>query len=709
MQSCHTPGQTLAELARFCQIETGYQDVSGRYHEATVEALLYVLSQLGVPLRGPQEAAAALREQQNHHSQQIMPPVSVMWGHGAISLPVTLPAVLVGRQLAVRLELEDGRVRHYTWRSGEAIRLSPPEAAQKHLITLSLEIAGRLPYGYHRLYLEMAGQFAETCLIVAPRRAYAPSSAEGKTWGVFLPLYALWSERSWGSGNFNDLGDLMAWTGHQGGRVVGTLPFLAAFMDKAEGYSPYTPASRLAWNEYYLDMAALPEFACCPAARAIYGERGFQEDLRVLRNFPLIDYNTGTRLRRRILEATAQYCEENSRGQEELATFAAAHPLAADYAVFRATRETRNQDWPEWPGPLREGKLGSGDYEEKAFRYHLYAQMRAQQQIEAVAARGQDNQVRLYLDMPLGVHPAGYDVWRHQGIYLPDVSVGAPPDAIFSGGQNWNFPPLHPGRLRQQRYEYYRACLRHQMRYAGVLRLDHVMGLHRLFWIPRGMTACEGIYVRYPAAEFYAILSLESWRHRCLVLGEDLGTVPPDVRPAMAERGIFRMYVLQYEFNQGKGQPLGPVAAPAVAALNTHDMPPWAAFWAGRDLVTRTGLGLLSNVAAALEYRRRLSLQETLVGYLQRRGRTAPGNKGAVFLDSVLAFLGRSRARLVLVNLEDLWGETQAQNVPGTGVAYGNWRHRARYSLEYFTTLSRVTDRLKGLRRARPREGFPNK
>jgi len=376
--------------------------------------------------------------------------------------------------------------------------------------------------------------------------------------------------------------------------------------------------------------------------------------------------------------------------------------MVESYARFRATHEKLRTPWQSWPQPLREGILNEGDYDEQARRYHLYGQWLANQQIQALSKSARRENLQLYFDLPLGVHPNGYDVWHERSLFVPHLSAGAPPDAVFTKGQNWEFPPLHPERIREQGYHYTIAYLRHHLQHAGILRIDHVMGLHRLFCIPNGMEASEGTYIRYRDEELYAILALESHRNQAILVGEDLGTVPTYVRSKMAHHKVHRMYVVQYELASNSVRTLPPVPHNVVASLNTHDMYPFASFWHGLDIEDRLALGLLDKRDAELERKARRSTKRATVRFLQNEGllkRRATDTKAV--LRASLAFLSGSRARIVVVNLEDLWLETQPQNVPGTGEERPNWRRKARYSFEAFCQLPEVNDILREIDRLR--------
>jgi 4-alpha-glucanotransferase len=357
-----------------------------------------------------------------------------------------------------------------------------------------------------------------------------------------------------------------------------------------------------------------------------------------------------------------------------------------------------------------DGVLTAGDYLEEPKQYHLYVQWLAHQQMEGVSATARKKNIKLYLDLPLGVHPDGYDVWRERRAFILETTVGAPPDAVFTRGQNWDFPPMHPERIREQGYRYLRACLRHQLRRAGILRIDHVMGLHRLFCIPHGMDASRGVYLHYRAEELYAILALESYYHKAIIVGEDLGTVPDYVRPAMKKRGFRGMYVLHYELASKPEKGGLPVPPDSVASLNTHDMPPFASFWEGRDIPQRRELGLLDEKGVRRERVDRQNMIEALEASLQRQGWL---KKSAVdtytIFKACLSFLAGSQAQIALVNLEDLWLEVQPQNIPSIIDEYPNWRRKARYSFEEFCRMPQVLDILRTISRLRLQSGKPRR
>ena len=696
----------LHRLARLYGIKTAYYDVTHSWRSASLESLLAVLRGLGSPVNSLEDVPSAWREHRQTLWQRCLEPVSVAWNGEPLLIEVRLPARIADARLAGHLRLETGEQLSWEWYGKEQPVLKTAEVEGVQYVVKQLPLPSGLPLGYHRFILEVPGGPAETFIIAAPLKAYAPPKGLGdRGWGVFIPLYALYGDGSWGSGNFSDLEALLTWVAGMGGSALATLPLLPTFLDEPFEPSPYTPVSRLLWNEFYLDIDRVSELQKCPQAQAILSSSAFQAEIEARRSSSLVDYRALMALKRRVLEELSQCCfAEGSERLESLQRFAETHPVVEDYARFRATVESRHTSWPSWPQPLREGVLKDGDYDEARKRYHLYGQWLAHQQVQALSGKAREQGVGLHLDLPLGVHPEGYDVWRNQGLFVQEASAGAPPDIIFTRGQNWKFLPLHPERLRQQGYSYYIACLRHHLQHAGMLRIDHVMGFHRLFWIPKGMEASQGLYVRYRAEEFYAILALESHRNRAVIVGEDLGMVPPEVRPAMSRHGLYRMYIVNYELASNPERALRAVPPKVVASINTHDMSPFAAFWEDRDIQDRGGLGLLGEVDAQREMEHRRAIKEALVSFLQRKGWLGESGAGSqAVLRAVLAFLSASPARVVLVNLEDLWQEVLPQNIPGTVEEAPNWRRKARYTHDVFCRLPQVVDTLREVNRIRKR------
>jgi 4-alpha-glucanotransferase len=538
-------------------------------------------------------------------------------------------------------------------------------------------------------------------VISAPKRCYTGQPGVPPGWGVFLPLYALNSKKSWGAGDFSDLSSLATWTASMGGSLVATLPLLAAFLDEPFEPSPYSPASRLFWNEFYVDPRATPEFLESEA-RSLAASSEFQTEIESLRGQTEVSYKRVMAMKRRVLELQADRCLALEGRRSQFEQFAKERPELEDYALFRAVTDRRRETWHHWPAALRDGAITEADYDASDRLYHLYSQFLVHEQLSCLRDGADKAGVRLYFDLPLGSNSAGFDVWRERDAFATALSAGAPPDALFALGQDWGFPPPHPENTRLSGYRHWRAVLANMMRYGRALRIDHIMGLHRLYCISHGMGAREGVYVRYRADELYAVLSLESHRHKAIIVGEDLGTVPRYVRPTMGRHAVHRTYVVQYETSFD--DPLPEPSRMSVATVNTHDMPPFAAFWSGLDVDDRLDLQLMTKEQAETERKSRAALRAVLVTKLKSHGLLkSSGASAGEILQAILVALGRSPARQVIVNLEDLWLETRSQNVPGTVEERVNWRRKAACTLEEIMQGEGVVSAVRLVDKARKR------
>ena len=682
----------LAALAESQGLQTSYVDIHGTRQQASGHRVVQILRALG-GLGEDETPGQALHRTRIEQWNEILPPVVVAWnGEGHMLLRV--PEHVTG-QFRLSITTEQGDVIH---RDGHLESLPVGEHLEgAAMLGRHLSLPTGLATGYHQAVLEASGGLrAQTLVLSAPRRVYAPTT-DGRTWGLFAPLYALHSRRSAGAGDFTDLREVIEWVSERGGSVVGTLPMLAAYLDEPCEASPYAP-----WNEMYLDVQAIPEYRGCAQARRAFTDADALSTAKRLASQAKVDHKAQMALKRRALAPMAEQCwQQGGPRLQALEAFAQERPELVDYARFRAATERYGTLWANWPAPARDGTLAQRDVDPQAYRYHLYVQWNAHLQLEALARRARDAGLGLYLDLPVGVHGGGFDTWRHREAFAGGLSTGAPPDSLFEGGQNWAFPPLHPHRLRQSGYRHFIDVLRNHLRYAGVLRIDHVMGLHRIYAIVDGASATEGTYIRYQPDEMYALLSIESHRSQTVLLGENLGTVPFEVTQAMAEHGVHGMHVVQYAARPDPEAALPQPGHGDVASLNTHDMPPFRSFWEGTDIDLRADLGWLDEHAVRHQKDERKRLGRALTRYLEKEEDVPPSASGQAVMRALLRTMGRSEARLVLVNLEDLLGETHAQNVPGTYREHDNWQHRIRMPFETWRELPEVTEPLAELHRAR--------
>jgi 4-alpha-glucanotransferase len=671
----------LHALAAHAGVDVGYRGWRGGWVEARRESLVAVLTALGHDVADPATAVVAA---QDAWWAAVAPPVVVSWGGAAAELPLRVRAdVDAGWEVEVRFEGGD-RVRTHgrlfdARPSGHVERGGAPWCV-RHVV---LPSTGEL--GYHEVHWQVAGRPAgRTRWIAAPAVAHDPGEPG---WGVFAPLYALRTGRSGSAGDLGELARLAAHVAARGGRYVATLPMLAAFLDEPCEPSPYAPASRQFWNELYLDLGVAHTSPLPPG--------------------PVVDYRAQYAWRRAIIDRLAAAAWQGPDAAA-LRSFASAGDVA-DYAAFRALGEVARAPWTEWPVELRDPppRFGVGDVlsgaapiDRARWQSHVWAQWAMDRQLSGIATTG----AALYLDLPVGVNRDAWEVWRHRDAFVLGAATGAPPDALFLGGQDWGLPPLHPQRIRDAGWDYVIACVRHHVRHAGMLRIDHVMGLHRLYWVPRGMAATDGVYVRYAADELYAILCLESQRSGCAIVGEDLGTVPDDVPPAMRAHGLAGLFVSQFTMPGSVGAPLGRAGSHQVASLNTHDTPTFAGWWRGADIDDKLALGLVDADAADRERRERSGARRAVLAAIGEAPADPDGDAAcAAALVGVVRDLAASDAQVVLVTLEDAWLEPRPQNVPGTAHERPNWRRPFAVDADAALADPRVEALLAAARRAAPR------
>jgi 4-alpha-glucanotransferase len=685
----------LAELCRSVGLEISYLGWRGEAVVSHPEAVLALLSALGPGFGfelsglGDVRAATVALQQQRWRSAS---PVVVAWGgQGELSVPVQAS---VDGDWELELHLESGRRERLSGRLYELPASGHTEVDGHTLCrrAITLPIGGELGYHHAQWHVHSPGahahaQLSGSCAILAAPERAVPR-AGGRPWGVFAPLYGLRSPRSGATGDLTTMRALRQWVAKKGGAYVATLPILAQFLDEAYNISPYGPASRLFWNELYLENEApaqLPPELRADLAASLAGAGAAER--RKLSALPLVDYRSQYAWKRAWLDRVAAACDRSAAVRQAIEQWAA-HVPAYDYAMFRAFGEMDGASWHSW-NPERK-HVGAGGVPfatnlDEAVRAgadrgrvwsHVVGQWMMHQQLakDAVGGATSTASAGLYLDLPVGVNGDAYEVWRHRELFVTEASVGAPPDALFLGGQEWGLPPVHPAVSRATGHRYLRDCLRHHMQAATMLRIDHVMGLHRLYCVPRGFGAKDGAYLRYPKDELYALVTLESHRQRCAIVGEDLGTVPEDVPPALQRHHIARLFVSQFEMPQVVGK--SPKRSPegVVASFGTHDMATFSGWWHGVDLVDRRALGLIGEVEEVRQLEQRGVERAALLAHVDS-AKLAPPHlpdeeraMGGAMVD-----LARSPAEVMLVTLEDLWLEQAPQNVPGTYHERPNW------------------------------------
>jgi 4-alpha-glucanotransferase len=675
----------LRALADRLGILPSYRDVTGLDHETSDDTRVALLHAMHLDAATD---AAATREVERLDAEQdarLLDPVQVLTAGGPAAVPLRSHGA---GEWTADLVLEDGSTRTLHGRTDPAgTRIALPDA---------------LPLGYHELRVSVhdgaGARQADQRLIVAPDRcAGIPARPDGRRpVGILANLYTLRSAANWGCGDVGDLRALAAWARRAGAAFVGINP-LHATRNQGHDISPYYPTSRLFRNPIYLDVPALPECAESPQATARMTAPAFAAARHALRGTPLVDYEGVMRLKRGVLEPLYRTFDERHRGRDtprgrayQQYVARLGEPLER-FAVFCALSDHMTApggsgplaDWRQWPAPLRNPASPSvADFARAnapAVDFHRWLQFALDEQL---AGTGRDLALGVYRDLAVGSAPGGSDTWSWPALFARDATIGAPPDDFATDGQDWGLPPLAPRALRDDRYRYWIRLLRAGFAHGGMLRLDHVMGLFRLYWVPGGSSARHGAYVRYPADDLLAIVALESQRHDAPVVGENLGTVPPEVGPALERWGLFGSAVTYFAYDdEGEFRPARAYPVQALVTAGTHDHVPLAGFWSGRDLEIHRAIGLLRDEQAA---HRALELRRRAREALARRvadGAAIPD--AAAFVAAVHAFLGRTPARLVGIALDDLALETDPVNIPGTtNDRYPNWQRKMHRTLE---------------------------
>jgi 4-alpha-glucanotransferase len=691
--------QKLHSLSRMLGPQTEYNSAFGTLKTADPASLIDILGSLGVKLSPDlSDFDKVIRAKILESWQELSEPVAVFWEGKPQRILIRHAAHKKISKMELSFSLESKKRFKLMFDPARLKVIRKEVIDGVTYLEKAFEVSRKIPLGYHKAKLLWGERKKEIFVIAAPWRSYRTPKGRGpaRSCGLFAPLYSLHSNESLGIGEFTDLEKMIDNAYALGCDFIGTLPMLAIFTDKPMVEpSPYSPASRLFWNELYIDPRNSKEWTKSKEAREIAATKAFKTHLQALQTSKEVDYQAVDQLKRPIMQALADHFFANGGDRKkEFRAFLKLRPDVVDYAEFRAACDKLGTGWHHWPEPMRSGHLSPMEYQEEDKRFHLYSQWLAHQQLLRLAARAKKGGKGIYVDFPLSANAEGYDVWRERSFFVEGATAGCPPDPAHVHGQNWGILPLNPNSIRLNGYDYFRRCMTNLMRYAGILRLDHVMGFYRLFWVPRGKSAKEGVYVRYRMDEFFALLTLESVRNRCELIGEDLGTVPPEIREAMTKHGISRMYVQQRRLSADKKTPFAPIPPDSICSLNTHDMPPFAAFWQDLDIYDKLDLGYFGPDELPAKLKARDKTKAALIGYLVRqkllkKPKPDKEHELADIFKACLRLTAGGPARVMQVNLEDLWLETLPQNVPGTWKERPNWRRKCRYGID---EVSQVKD-----------------
>ncbi len=718
--------ESLHTLANLHGLGREYYDYKGELRTVSTATLAAIVRAMGIRADDAHALDLAVGELQARDWTTLVPAVLVLHPADLRRLPVSVPQNLQARTLSWSLRLEAG-----VQSRGECSIASLERAAQGSIARMSFDrvlvpLPADLPAGYHDFSVTLdSGLSGTTRVIVAPQQCYLPTSmsAGKKLWGLAVQLYTLRSAGNWGIGDFKDLRELIKLVAPRGCSMVGVNPLHALSLCDPANCSPYSPSSRYFLNALYIAIEEVPEFAECEDLQQRTQSDEFQASLMRLRAADNVQYDQVAQLKLEALHELYDYfrihhLRANSARANAFKEFIAArgnalflHALHGCLDAHFRKQGPQYWGWPAWPEEYRMHTSAAVHLYAKEhaveIQFYQYLQWLADEQLAQVQrfATAQTMEIGLYGDIAVGASAAGSETWANRVLYLQQVSIGAPPDPLALKGQAWGVPPQLPLELRAQKYEPFIDLVRSNMRHMGALRIDHVMALFRLWWVPASMSATEGTYVHYPLRDLLGILALESIRNHCLVIGEDLGTVPDEIRDAMEHHRILHYKVLFFEKDTG-GFKLPQAYEPqSLATVTTHDLPTLRGWWEGDDLELRDQLGLYpsSELAAEIRLQRsadRRDLMEALVQaglWRWEPWEPLPEYSNAL-ARAIQLYLGLSSALLVALQMEDLLGMRDAVNVPGTHLEHANWQRKLsatlsqsvenEYARELFRALS---------------------
>jgi 4-alpha-glucanotransferase len=669
--------ELLHWLADAHGVGTTYQGWDGLPHEVAPDTLIRVLAALGVQADTDELIEKALADAELAPWRRVLPPAVVMQEGEPAQVPVHVRA---GAAVRVTVVTEDGRKLDAVQQE----HLTEPRDVDGITVARStFQLPGSTGLGWHTLRAESEGRVSEATLVVVPSRlTTAAGLEERRGWGLATQLYSVRSERSWGIGDFADLADLTALAGARGADYVLVNPLHAADPVPPVEPSPYSPSTRRFFNPLYLRIEAVPELAYLKPKKQIAIHDLMKQARKLNEDGSRIDRDSSYAAKLAALELLYAVKRSPSRQRAYEDFCRTAGPGLDDFALWCAIREDIDADDPFWtdpaaaPGsPLVEKLRVELDHR---ISFHRWLQWLCDEQLESAQAAATRAGMRLGVvhDLAVGVDLQSSDAWTLQGVLAPGVSVGAPPDMYNQLGQDWHQPPWHPTRLAEAGYRPFREMLATILRHSGGIRVDHILGFFRLWWIPAGNTPGNGAYVRFDHDAMIGILALEAQRAGAVVIGEDLGTFEPWVRDYLAARGVLGTSILWFENDGDVPLPPEKYRVQALSSVNTHDLPPTAGYLAGDHVTLRSGLGLLQRPAEEerLEHNAKL---DKMMQLLQQRGLLPADDTGSEEerIEALHRLLAQSPSVLLGVALVDAIGERRVQNQPGTTSAqYPNWQ-----------------------------------
>ena len=715
--------ELINQLADICGIVPEYWDIFGSRHIATIDTKKAILKAMKIDVDSTESLAAALASEQCKPWTGFIEPVKVL---SVNAQPFTIAAYIPVKEgeehrltLSCSLENEHGQLEELTF-AGNGLPVKDQRwISGARYVKFDLTDKGFRDIGYYRatvvcrhpenIFPGRNAVLEKTCrIIITPDTCYIPPELEcGKTWGLSINLYALRSSRNWGVGDFTDLKTIIRFAAALKSGFVGINPLHAIPNIMPSGISPYSPISRFYKNFIYLDMNAIPEVNASELAQETMNSDVFRKELSAAMNGDLVEYEKIALLKKSILKHAFDsfyQCEYESNSPRSCAfrKYIAEEGAPLDsFALFSALWEHMNnvynariwQDWPEkFINPLSLAVREFRALHEKELLFHKYVQWLIAEQHRETAelAFSLGMPIGIYHDLAIGSVGGGCDSWNYQDITAADIDVGAPPDDFNPNGQNWNFPPVIYGRLKGTGYDFFIQLMAKNMKYNGALRIDHALGLFRLFWIPGGMPAEKGAYVACPAEDLLRIIALESVRNKTMVIAEDLGTVGENVHEALMRFGMLSYRLFYFERNYPDPSFRHPEQYPpmALCSITTHDLPTVYGYWSGRDIQVKKQLNVYNDSEIK---QRRLNDRERdkmlMLDAIKSQGIVPddyplmPSMSQELCL-AIYEYLARTSCKLVTVSLDDVIGTVDQQNIPGITGSYPNWMQKTPASLE---------------------------
>lgn len=705
----------LRALADAAGILPSYVNQYGATHHTSDDTRVRLLAAMHLDASTEKAADRTLAELHKVENARSLPGVCVVAETDASRCTLAVSQGDEGKacEWNVEVELEQGSIVHASGRTKS--RNGP----------LHLDLPERLPEGYHRVRLRVhtpgtAPTAMEQLRIVTPPRCPTTDELLGHrpAFGLLANLYTLRSAHNWGVGDLTDLNRLVAFAAKEGAAFVGVNP-LHTIVNSGGEVSPYSPVSRLFRNPLYLDVEAIEELGDLPALRRSLATSEQRAKLDEVRTLPRIDYERVMALKEPVLRELHRRFFARHRGHDTARGRAYERYLTSqgealtDFATFMALKDQLgwkdHRGWKQWPARYRDPRGAAvrsfRAAHDESIDFHRYLQFEVDRQLGAVARQGKSMPIGVYQDLAIGSAGHGSDSWAFSDLFLQGVDVGAAPDDYAAGGQNWGFPPVSPRQLTDDGYRYWILLVRSALRHAGALRIDHVMGLFRQYWIPAGCKGSDGAYVRFPADDLLGILALESRRAGALVIGEDLGTVPRGLPEILRRWGILSTRVLYFErSSRGAFHRAKHYEKNALVSANTHDMIPLAGFWQGTDLAIRRAVGLVHAGEKAAQTRERARARRSLVRMLRAEGvlKKTQMQDETELRRAVYEFLSRTPAALLGVSVDDLVGETSPVNVPGLDAdQFPSWKRKQRLPVEALARDAEVQRVLSAVKRRR--------